>query len=225
MVHAWDVDQLTQADDPAWQELLQLIAEAPAPVHVLDADPDAARRVVHVLQVRSSSFLGAMALHTGALVADHGWFRLLGCGAPHLRDLASANHLHGPLTDATMPPLLLFCVDAVGGRFAINTGGLRSRLGEVCYFGPDTLSWDGIGVRHADFVRGVLRGTMGDDFASLRWPGWEQEVDALPLDVGLASDPPPFVTMRAGNHDRVTRWAMPLAELHAFYDEAARALG
>jgi hypothetical protein len=32
--------------------------------------------------------MGAIALHTGGVLADHGWPRLFGCGATDLADLA-----------------------------------------------------------------------------------------------------------------------------------------
>jgi hypothetical protein len=48
--------------------------------------------------------------------------------------------------------------DVMGGRFAINGGGLDAEVGEVCYWGPDSLDWTGIGGGHFGFVGWALGG-------------------------------------------------------------------
>jgi hypothetical protein len=70
------------------------------------------------LQVTARSTLGALALHTGGVVIDHGWLRLLGGGHGRLPSLATANGV----TDGQQPPVLLIGFDVLGGRFAIDGG-------------------------------------------------------------------------------------------------------
>ncbi|NLT30361.1 MAG: DUF2625 family protein [Propionibacterium sp.] len=74
------------------------------------------RRTLWRLQVTARSFLGAMALQTGGIVADHGWFRLYGGGSRDLPDLATVNGLGDPATTSTSPGAMLIGHDAVGGR-------------------------------------------------------------------------------------------------------------
>ncbi len=73
-----------------------------------------------------------MASNCGGIVADHGWVRLLGGGGRDVPDVAMANHLGEPGTRTGPPPWLLVGFDALGGRFAIDGGGLGVSSGEVC---------------------------------------------------------------------------------------------
>jgi len=179
--------------------------------------------VLQALQVTAGSYLGALALHTGGVLADHGWFRLLGGGSAHLPDLASVNGLAAEDSVAEAPPYLIVGYDVLGGRFAIDGGGLGVAAGQVCYFGPDTLTWDGLGGGHADFVTAAVTGTLSEAFSRLRWPGWQDEVSALPPDRGLSLYPPPF-TAQGKNPAEVSRRAVPLSELLEFYNESAEQL-
>lgn len=191
-------------------------------VTMLDVDPHRARQVLMTLQVTARSYLGALALHTGGVLADHGWFRLLGGGSEALADLATANHLTD-VTDAP-PSFLVVGFDALGGQFAVDGGGLGIGAGEVCYFGPDALAWGGLGGGHAEFVTAAITGELSETFASLRWPGWQDEVSALRPDQGLSVWPPPF-TAEGQDLATTSRRPVPIGELFELYDDAARQLG
>lgn len=215
-------DELAAVDDPAWPVVSRLLDHA-GTATALEVDPERGRRVLVSLQVTSRSYLGALALNTGGILADHGWFRLLGGGSDHMDDLASANNLHGEEGSDEPPPFLLVGFDALGGRFAIDGGGLGVAAGEVCYFGPDTLSCGGLGGGHADFVTAAISGALSQTFAPLRWSGWQDEIATLRSDQGLAVYPPPFA--REGQDiAAASRRAVPVRELFYFYDESARQL-
>jgi hypothetical protein len=112
----------------------------------------------------------------------------------------------------------------VGGRFAIDCGGLGVGASAVCYFGPDTLSWGGLGVGRADFVTAAISGELSQTFAPLRWSGWQDEVAALRPDQGLSVYPPPF-TCEGQDVATASRRAVPASEPLYFYDDSARQLG
>jgi hypothetical protein len=61
-------------------------------------------------------------------------------------------------------------------------------------------------------------------FDSLRWPGWEEEVESLDPDQGIALYPPPF-SVEGRDPSKVSRRAVPIAELFGFYEDAAAQLG
>lgn len=216
------VEELTDVPDPAWEAIRYLADQNPSTT-VVDSNPKQNHEVLWRLQVTARSFLGAMALNSGGVLADHGWFRLLGGGSPHLADLAAANGLGEPKDDAVQPPCLLVGYDALGGRFAIDGGALGVGAGEVCFFGPDSLAWEGLGGGHADFVSAAISGQLADTFSALRWSGWQEEVGRLLPDQGLAAYPPPF--SREGQEiGAASRRTVPIQELFDFYDEAARQL-
>jgi hypothetical protein len=145
-----------------------------------------------------------------------------GGGGAGLPDLAAANGLGSPDEKSAPPPALLVGFDVLGGRFAVDGGGLGMAPGEVCYWGPDSLSWVGLSGGHAAFVSWALGGGLGDFYAGLRWGGWEEMTEALPLDEGISVFPPPFTT--EGRGPRVSRRPVPFAELLGFYDDAAAQL-
>jgi len=217
------VEELRRVDDPAWPGLQEQIAAAGVPVVVLPVARGPADEALHRLQVTAASTLGALAAESGGLLVDHGWFRILGGGCDGLVDLATANDLPAPSDESGRPGFLVVAYDALGGTFAIDGGGLGIAHGEVCYLGPDTLTWGGLGGGRSAFVAAALSGALGDVFASLRWPGWEAEVSALAADQGISLYPPPFTTEGA-DLSAVSRRPVPLTELVDLYDEASRRL-
>lgn len=218
-------DELAAVPSPAWPLVAEWIESSPFTVETIAVSPDVGLSVLHRLQVTASSVLGALALNCGGLLADSGWFRILGGGGRGLPDLATASQLPEDPALATEPPgSLLVAFDVLGGRFAVDGGGLGVAPGEVCYFGPDALQWQGLGGGHADFVHAALSGGLTDTFQSLRWQGWENETATLRPDEGLSLFPPPF-TQEGRDISTVSRRAVPLTELHGFYQDAAVQLG
>ena len=217
------LEELLNVPDPAWDKVRHLVGQNPSAT-VVDGDSERGARALWRLQVSASSYLGALAVHTGGILADDGWFRLLGGGSPHLADLATANELDEPREGAAPPPFLLVGYDALGGRFAIEGGGLGVAAGEVCYFGPDSLSWGGLSGGHADFVTAAIVGDLAEAFEPLRWAGWQEEVRQLLPDQGLSVYPPPF-SREGRDLGAASRRPVPVQELFDFYDDASRQLG
>jgi hypothetical protein len=218
-----EATELADVVDPAWPSIAAAALAAGDAVQVLPVDPSAGLTTLHRLQVSAASVLGALALNCGGVVVDHGWLRILGGGAEGLPSLAAANGLGKPSSGSAAPPSLTVAFDALGGVFAIDGGGLAVAAGAVCYFGPDTLHWIGLGLGHAAFVTAMLGGATRKFYEDLRWPGWEEEVGELALDQGLSLYPPPF-TEEGRDLSAVSRRPVPGAELREFYASAAAQL-
>lgn len=215
-------DELANVNDPAWPLLLEAI-EGSTSTQALPPDADRGLATLYSLQVSAASTLGALALNSGGVVVDQGWVRILGSGTADLPGLAQANSLGDPGKVTAPPKFLIVAFDVVGGRFAIDGGGLGVDPGEVCYWGPDTLRWEGLGVGHSGFVQSFVGGATTEFYAPMRWPGWEREVSDLTLDKGLSLWPPPF-TKEGKDLSAVSRRAVPFTELIYFYDQAAAQL-
>nr|AIA19114.1 Protein of unknown function DUF2625 [uncultured bacterium] len=212
-------DVLRTVSDPAWPHIQALIEASPDHVEVVSTARSRRDAALEALQVTVGSFLGALVGECGALLVDHGWLRILASGANGLPGVHEANVLNGE-----PPPLLEVAWDVLGGRFAINGGGLDAPTGDICYWGPDTLDWCPIGGGHADLITWALSGGPSDFYAALRWPGWEQEVTVVPVDHGLSLVPPPF-TVQGRDVATTHRAAVPTGELHRFYADMSRQLG
>lgn len=214
---------LAEVLNPAWPDIADAARAASGGVQILPVEAAAGLATLHRLQVTAGSALGALALNCGGLLVDHGWLRILAGGAEGLPDLATENGLGEPSPEGAPPPSLTIAFDALGGVFAVDGGGLAIAPGDVCYFGPDTLRWIGLGLGHGAFVMAMLGGAAAQFYEDLRWPGWEREVAALRPDQGLALYPPPF-TVEGKDLSAVSRRAVPLGELREFYLAAATQL-
>jgi len=119
------------SDDPAWPLVRSWVGKATNGVLVLPTERARGEEALFRLQVTSRSVLGAVALETGGLLIDHDWLRLLGSGS---RELHASLTNWNPIGDAPeIEPLegaLLVGYDAIGGFFAINSGGLTGRRGQ-----------------------------------------------------------------------------------------------
>lgn len=214
------VADLVDVPSNAWPDVQRAAAAAPVPVDVLPVDQAAAAASLHSLQVTTGSVLGALAYNCGGILIDHGWVRLLAGGTPELPGLAAANNLDAPVPHRAPPPWLLIGFDVLGGRFAIDGGGLGVAAGQVCYWAPDTLEWEGLEMGHAAFIKAFLGGATGEFYAPMRWADWEAEVSGIRLDQGIAMMPPPF-TSQGDDVESVARRAVPFSELLAFYEQMA----
>lgn len=217
-------DELVNTPDPAWPLLQQMLADAGPTVRALGAAEADGRREIELLQVSARSMLGAAALHTGGLLIDSGWLRVLGCGHPECAWSITAATKHAGSGLKTGPPEgLVVAIDVLGGLFALNGGFLAdAEAGHVTYFAPDTLQWESLGIGHSAWIDSMLRVQQRSAFyADLRWNGWEQEVATLPPNTGLSVYPP--LWSRESRPIEATRRAVvPIAELVTGVLEMAR---
>lgn len=207
---------MTETDDESvWPAVLRLLDDAQTDVRVVSPDPELCRAALRELQLTERSTTGAIAARTGGVIVDSGWLRVLGAGSAGLPGLAQS------AAGEPGGPHLVIALDAIGGRFAVDGGGLGVGPGEVCYWGPDTLAWSGIGGGYSAFIAWALGGGLTDFYGSLRWKGWQDDTRPLRPDEGWALYPPPFAE-QGQDTNAVSRAVVPLAELHEFYAEAAR---
>jgi len=167
--------------ESAWPVVEAWIREASNPVEVLAPDEAQKERALRDTQVTVRSPIGAIVYHTGGLLVDHGWLRLLGSGNPKLtRSLPEWNRSRATDEHGKSCGFLLVADDVVGGFFALNGGAFPGASGEVSYFAPDTLRWEPLNdMGYSDFLVWSLSSKLGRFYESMRWPGWQSEVGAL----------------------------------------------
>jgi hypothetical protein len=69
----------------------------------------------------------------------------------------------------------------------------------VCYFGPDTLTWQSLAASHSAWLSWIAADETTEFYHSLRWPGWRDETRAQPLSHGLTVYP--FLWSQQAHHD------------------------
>jgi hypothetical protein len=183
------LDELIRTDDPAWPMVSEWIASCPN-VSVLPTDPVSADAALLALQVTLRSPMGALVRHTGGLLIEHGWLRILGAGGSQMqRSLPGWNKDKAPFDEDGRPGFLLIADDVMGGWFALNGGSLGPNLGHVLYFGPDSLEWQDLGAGYSDFLAWALSPDMPTFYQPLRWPGWERDIAEVTGDHALSVFP------------------------------------
>ncbi|MFK7885159.1 MAG: DUF2625 family protein [Phycisphaerales bacterium] len=221
------LDELLGVQDPAWGEVESLITGCPHHVEALAPDVSLREEVLLVMQNSIGSALGAVIWHTGGIVIDQGWLRVLGCGGPRLsRNVLSwADHL-GWWFDRELPPgAPVIADDVLGGLFALNWGQIDPRIGinNIFYFAPDRLDWEPLDLGYSAFLRLVLSDRLAGFYRDHRWDGWESEVSFLAFDRGL-SVVPPLWTREGKDLSLVNRRSVPIREIVEMQFEFRRQL-
>ena len=203
------LEQLLERTEPAWPLVQDWISQATNPVEVLPCSlEDGATNLLGV-QVTTRSPMGALAYNSGGLFIDHGWLRVLGAPCERMpRGIADWNRLDG---QHRLPGALLIADDVLGGFFAINGGALPGQAGSVFYWAPDTLEWEDSQMGFSHWLWWALKGDLGEYYQGMRWPGWEEDVAALPGDKGLLVYP--FLSAQGPPIAERHRGAVPLEEL------------
>ncbi|WP_067832531.1 DUF2625 family protein [Actinomadura kijaniata] len=219
--------ELTDVPDPAWPALSDRLAAAAVPLRVLEPDPEGARTCLLQLQVTARSWLGALILNCGGLLLDDGWLRVYGGGGPGLPGLGRVNAF-----DEGRDPAegLVVAHDVLGGVFALNgidpaAAGRPGQPGEVIYFAPDALRWEPLDVGHGDWLAWLLEGPLDDFYGTLRWPGWREEIAALPPTEGITVYPFLWSAEAQQNLPKTTRRPVPMRELLSLSGHCCATLG
>lgn len=196
--------ELVDDDDPAWPLVEAWVASATNRVEILPAANTSGDSLV-AMQVTTRSPLGAVVYHTGGLLIDEGWLRILGSGHPRLsRSLPSWNAACRTGELRIPPPWVLIADDVLGGLFALNGGRFAPpEVHTVWYFAPDTLEWEDTGKGYADFLRWCLLGDLQRFYTSFRWSNWQAEVRDLSGDSAFRFVPP--LSVAGGPIDRRVR--------------------
>lgn len=225
------LEDLITVDDPAWPELGPALTASDAVRVLPPGDPQEGRHCLLQLQVSARSTLGALVLHTGGLLLDGGWLRVLGGGAGDLPGLGRAN-LFPAETDPGWHPAagLVVGYDVLGGVFALNGhdpagAGRPGAPGQMTYFAPDTLEWEAMETGHSGWIAWLLDDRLEQFYDGLRWPGWREETAALALTEGFTVYPFLWSEQARSAPEALSRRAAPMREVLGSAAEFAGQLG
>lgn len=181
--------ELLDQQDPLWPHIEGWLAAAPRTVEVLPVAREQAEATLLTLNVTTRSPLGAMAYHTGGILVDQGWLRLLGASGERMCDgLLAWNRLAPGAVLNTPTDAFVVAHDAVGGFFAANHGAFApvvENQPSIFYLPPDTLEPFDTRLSYTTFLEWALTGPLDRFYVDLRWPGWEDEVAAVTPDQGI----------------------------------------
>jgi len=204
---------LIETSEPAWPLVLKWMRDASRPVEALPPSRPANEDVLVALQVTVRSPMGAIVYESGGVLVDHGWLRILGSGHARLsRSLSAWNA-------GREQSFLLVADDVVGGFFAVDGGGLGIRPGQVAYWAPDTLRWEGLDMSFSDFVQWTMSKDLASFYELYRGPDWERRIKAISGDQAFLIYPLPIMK---GPAYHVREWrVVPVAELYGLEQDVA----
>jgi hypothetical protein len=126
------VEELINDKEPGWPIVKGWIDSAKNKVEILPANIFDAKHALYYTQVSTRSPMGAIVYHTGGLLIDGGWIRILGSGSTKLkRSLPEWNKGKAYKEYGMKPSFMLIADDAIGGFFLLNGGGLGDDPGKV----------------------------------------------------------------------------------------------
>lgn len=140
---ARSLHEVFAAGEPAWPVVRSWILAAKNPVEILVPDETQREQVLLDTQITLRSPMGAIVYHTGGLLIDRGWLRVLGSGCQKIsRSLPAWNRGRSNDEKGSPRDFWLVADDVIGGFFALNGGAFHGPKTEVFfYFAPDTLGW------------------------------------------------------------------------------------
>ncbi|OCX53155.1 hypothetical protein BEL04_02230 [Mucilaginibacter sp. PPCGB 2223] len=159
-------------------------------IEILHTHPHSATEVFQKTGINESSYLGIVITHTGGILVDSGWLRILGSGSEKLPRSIESWNFPGTGKQQRMPQAILFADDVLGGFFAINNGAFNTPLGEVYYFAPDTLEWEGLDVSFDNFLKWVCTDQFEEFYSAFRFDNWQTEIKSVSAEQFLSIYPP-----------------------------------
>lgn len=144
-----EVNELVDKYKSTWNLIRNWMKEANNHIEVLPVSISKAERVLYDLQVTTKSTLGAIVYHTGGILVQQGWLRILGSGTNSFkRNISLWNKLNLDTQGKRLDGALLIADDVMGGFFALNGGLLNGEVGNIFYLAPDTLEWEDLELKY-----------------------------------------------------------------------------
>jgi len=205
------IEELINTKSSGWDLVQEWMSEATNELQVLDVTLANGRTALYQAQVTTKSPMGAIIYHTGGILVDQGWIRVLGSGSVQMsRSLPDWNRGKTCNEIGDPVPFLLVADDAIGGFFAVNNGGLGDDFGMIYYFSPDTLEWEPLEATYSTFIYWTFTGDLADFYQGLRWDKWRQGVKKMGPDRIMSFYP--FLWMAAENLQDRKRRDIPVEE-------------
>lgn len=219
------LSELINTIDPGWTVVKKWIDSATNKVEILQADSSHAADALYKTQVTTRSPMGAIVYHTGGLLIDNGWIRILGSGSSKLnRSLPDWNKGKAYTDSIIGAPFLLIADDAIGGFFILNGGGLGPDRGKVYYLAPDNLEYESLEITYSEFLLFCFNNDLGDFYKGFRWSNWENDVASL--DGNKVFSFYPFLWTKEGKDiNKASRKAIPIEEVYSLNLDFRKQLG
>ncbi|GAB1266744.1 DUF2625 domain-containing protein [Aurantivibrio infirmus] len=177
------LEELINKEDPFINVMKEWVSEAKNHVEILSPSENHDQILLNV-QVTTHSILGSLIYHTGGVLIDHGWVRILGSGnTDFARDIHNWNQ---PIKQG----IYLVADDAAGGFYAINGGAFSGDMNSIYYWAPDSFEWEPLDLLFSDFFGWLLSGDLDNFYEGIRWDSWQSDIKNITTDQCYTFYPP-----------------------------------
>ncbi|TCM99390.1 uncharacterized protein DUF2625 [Paenibacillus sp. BK033] len=206
------INELILESDSTWLLLNEWASTSTNKVEILSVNKQLSSNVIHKLQITTKSLLGTVAYHTGGILVENGWLRIIGSGSKLFsRDLIDWNKIDSSGKTGRLSSAILVADDAVGGFYALNGGAFQGEKGEIFYLAPDTLEWEGLEMQYSDFINWAFYGDLTQFYETFRWNDWVEDVQKLNSDKGILIYP--YLWAKGDSISNRARNIVPIEEL------------
>ena len=193
----------------AWSDFESWKEAATNEVVLFPPDSNRALFALYQNDIDPGSMLAAFILHSGGMLADHGWIRVLGSGCPEFmrgfKDWNAGKNKPGKGGSY----FLLIADDVVGGFFALKMDpDMKLNAAKVWYFGSNNLQWVNTGLNYPTFLRFCMSGDLAGFYSDFRWKGWQEEITVFNTRHTIGCYP--LLWTREGKELKVNRKVLPL---------------
>ncbi|WP_029653181.1 DUF2625 family protein [Marinobacter daepoensis] len=198
------IEELIDQENSFFDVMKEWISESKNQVTLLSPSVDCAQVLMDV-QVTTRSILGTLIYHTGGVLIDYGWVRVLGSGNEVFpRNVVSWNK------NSNVNGLYLIADDVAGGFYAINGGAFPGEVNTIYYWPPDSMEWESLDLKFSDFFGWLLSGDLDTFYEGLRWEGWKKDLENISTDQCVSFYP--FLWTDQGGCNTSRRGVVPISE-------------
>lgn len=141
-----------------------------------DVDSEYAERNTKAFQTDSNNLFGALISTFGGISVD-GIIRIFGSTSDvNLRDICEWNLAFG------CNKYIIIGDDVFGGVFAINLSLHNIKSGHICYFAPDSLSWESLDLSLTQFIGFLKNGKLPQFYSNI---AYEKYCEIQNLQIGF----------------------------------------
>lgn len=162
-----------------WPTLKRELESGPGSVQILPENEEMGAKGILAMQVSTQSDLGAVLFHTGGLLIDSGWVRVLGSGGSSLRGFFEWNQGKSIQADRVIAGSVLVADDVLGGLFALNGGALGKDMGKIYYLAPENTRWEALNLGYSDLIGFLISGRLDEFYEGYRFDGWQEMIEEL----------------------------------------------
>jgi hypothetical protein len=148
------LEELVNTEDPFFNIMNKWVLESKNEVVILSPSSNRTQ-ILQDVQVTTHSIPGSLIYHTGGILIDHGWIRILGSG-----NEAFPRDVHSWNSESNGSGLYLIADDVAGGIYAINGGEFSGEMNAIYYWAPDSMEWEDLELKFSDFFAWLLSGDL-----------------------------------------------------------------